>query len=111
MESIDQKAINNKKIEIGSDWEEFLSTSSGKFMISLWDQRISFTCVESLLGREVRGENKHQYKSRSLEDFMLNRGFALGVQSCIDDIKSYINAAKRLLEERREREQEPSADE
>jgi len=100
-----QEELNNTKIEIGNDLEDFLLTPTGTFFIKLLDQKISYICYDAILGKTSKGDRKGKYNSQTIEEFMLNRGFALGIQWVIDDIKSRINTAKRLMEEKKAQEE------
>lgn len=103
---IDQEALDSRRIEIGTDLEEFTLSPAGHFLLNLWEQKISITCFDAVLGKK-----KKEYEVKSLEDLMIHRGFALGVQWVLDDIKSRINVSKRLLEEKKVREEEESSHE
>jgi hypothetical protein len=97
---IDQEALDARRIELGTDIEEFTLSPVGNFLLNLWEQRISLTCYDALLGK-----HKKEYLANSLDQFTFYRGFALGIQWVLDDIKSRVNIAKRLLEEKKTAEE------
>lgn len=100
------REIEDEQLAIGLDFQQFIISGSGKYFMDLLEQLKALTCAEALLGKfetDRHKEKKGEYICQNLEDFYLQRGFALGIQEVIYKINEHINVAKRI---RREREKE-----
>ena len=72
-----------------------------------WEQQIAISMKDGYIGKHPKGDAKAgEYLVQDFSDFSVVRGFILGIEWVLDDIKSKINKAKRMERERRKEEKQ-----
>lgn len=101
---MDEQAERDKLIELGFRWEDFFTSMPGKFFLDRLQQKIGMTLHDMTFKREKVDAKTYDFTCLELSHFERHRGFALGVQWVLDEIKSAINFAKREEQDRKAKE-------
>jgi hypothetical protein len=108
-EELLRKEKRDLDIKVGFDTQEFFQSFSGSFMQQNWEQQIAIAMKDGYIGKYPKGDSKAgEYLVQDFADFSVARGFILGIEWVLNDIKAKTNRGRRLETQRRREEKEQS---